>query len=300
LFDHAVAYRQAAMEVAVDAKTELEIQERLRVVSDITTVIEMLAESGALLDNAEGGARYLGLLKHFAAWAQFEIPDYHAAHRRREEGVLTRLLGMFSGDGLLAIHEKWDVGFLNLPTGHAGVKHLKELRQSLRSRVCSLLLSRLALPLGMEMFWGDSWTRTKNLLFAPSSPVFKDATLRKAFFQLAETAASRPVVAENFLTYLRMLGYGAFDQGITFDRQACRDLLKDHEVIAAVWQAALATPLQPRQVGSLTQTRQKLISTGVPEGLLPRPDWVIASQQLFEMKSAREEPVDDSEIDEEL
>ena len=52
------------------------------------------------------------------------------------------------------------------------------------------------------MFWGDPWQRTKRLLFAPDSPIFREAKDRKAFLALAaETADGQPV-----LTSLRMLG----------------------------------------------------------------------------------------------
>jgi hypothetical protein len=291
LFDHAVEYRQAAMSEAVDAKTEREIQDYLRVVGDITTVLEILAEEGALPDDEEGGARYHRLLKHFGSWAQFEVPEYHAVLRRREEAFLVRLLDVMQGDGLLATYEKWHHEFFALPKGNGFLTFLRDLGEKLEARVSPLLLARLSLSLGMEMFWGDTSRRTKTLLFAAPSPIFSDATLRHTFLRLArDSAAGDPIIAENFLTYLRMLGYAAFGEAMTFDRAGARRLLKDHEVVAAVWAAALTSPLQPRQVGGLAQTRAQLIDAGVPEDLLPRPGWFVAAQALFKSDNSEAAP----------
>jgi len=285
LFDFAVTYRQLAMEHAVDAKTENELQERLRTVADITTILEILAASGALPSDIDGAARYHRLLKHASTWAQFDTPAYHADLRKREMEVLRHFLDLFTGEGLLAIYEQWDqweMGLMSLPGTHPYRAFLSDLRADLEQRAAPVLLSRFTTTEGLEMFWGDHWTRTKRLFFSPDSPIFRDAKHRTAFLSLAQdSAATNPVVAENFLTYLRMLGYAAFGEAMTFDRQAARALITDHDVVAAIWQAALTTPLQPRQVGSMAQTREQLITAGVPDACLPRPSWFIAAQQLF-------------------
>lgn len=285
LFDFAVTYRQLAMDHAVDAKTEAELQERLRRVADITTILEILAAAGALPPDIDGAARYHRLLKHVSTWAQFDTPAYHADLRRREAEVLCHFLGLFTGEGLLAIYEQWgqwEMGPMTLPGTHPYRAFLRDLQADLEQRAAPVLLSRFTTAEGLEMFWGDQWVRTKRLLFSPESPIFRDAKHRMVFLLLAqESAATSPVVAENFLTHLRMLGYAAFGDAMTFDRQASRALIEDHDVVAAVWQAALTTPLQPRQVGSIAQTREQLIAAGVPDTRLPRPSWFIAAQQLF-------------------
>lgn len=285
LFDYAVTYRQLAMENAVDAKTEPEIQDRLQTVDDITTVLEILAADGALPSDDDGAARYHRLLKHVSSWAQFDTPAYHGDLRKREQGVLRRFLDLFDGDGLLAIYEQWDqweMGLMSLPATHPYREVLRHLRTDLEQRAAPILLSRFTIVEGFGMFWGDRWTRTKRLLFAPDSPIYRDAKHREAFLRLAqESTTSTPVLADNFLDHLRMLGYAAFGEAMTFDRQAARALVDDHDVVGAVWQAAMAIPLQPRQVGSMAQTRDKLIEAGVPEASLPRPAWFIAAQELF-------------------
>jgi hypothetical protein len=273
------------MEHAVDAKTENELQERLRTVADITTILEILAASGALPSDIDGAARYHRLLKHASTWAQFDTPAYHADLRKREMEVLRHFLDLFTGEGLLAIYEQWDqweMGLMSLPGTHPYRAFLSDLRADLEQRAAPVLLSRFTTTEGLEMFWGDHWTRTKRLFFSPDSPIFRDAKHRTAFLSLAqESAATNPVVAENFLTHLRMLGYAAFGEAMTFDRQAARALITEHDVVAAIWQAALTTPLQPRQVGSMAQTREQLIAAGVPDVRLPRPSWFIAAQELF-------------------
>jgi hypothetical protein len=284
LFDFSVTYRQLAMNAAVDAKTEPEIQERLQIVANITTILEILAEAGALPSDTDGAARYHRLLEHLSSWAHFDTPSYHAGLRAREKEMLRRFLDPLAGEGLLALCEqwdRWDTGLMSLSGTHTYRTFLRDLRAEIEQRAAPVLLSRFTMSDGLEMFWGDQWIHTKRLLFSPDSPIFQDAVHRKTFFALHESAATNPAVSENFLTYLRMLGYGAFGEASTFDQRACRELINDHDVLAAVWQAAMAIPLQPRQVGSMAQTREHLITAGIPEARLPRPPWFVAAQQLF-------------------
>lgn len=285
VFDFSITNRQMALEYAVDAKTEVEIQERLRTVANITTIMELLSEMGALTSDAEGASRYHRFLKHISSWAQFVVPAYHAAMRTREREIARRFLKFYVGEGLLAIHEQWDqweMELLSLPATHPHRAFLRDLRTEVEQLAAPILLGRFSTPEGFEMFWGDTWLRTKRMLFAQDSPIFRDVEHRKAFLALAaESAGGKPVLAENFLTHLRMLGYAAFGEALTFDRQAARALVDDHEVVAAIWEAAMAIPLQPRQVGSMAQTRDELIAAGVPDEKLPRPSWFTAARELF-------------------
>ena len=288
MFELAIAVRQMVMEVAVDAKTDESIRAHLTNVGHITTILEMLASAGALTSDSDGASRYLRLLQHVSVWAHFDTPAYHRDLRERERDVLIRMLTSFSGDGLLAIYEKWDPFEAGLTVGadHPHRAFLRVLEQTLAGHIVLLLLDRLRVPDGMNMFWGNTWMRVKTLLFSPESPIFRDATNRAGFLRLARVADSSSDIAGNFHTYIRMLGYGAFGEATTFDRRACRAMLADHELIEAVWNAAIAIPLQPRQVGAMAETREKLIEAGVPENHLQVPEWFIAAQNLF----ARERP----------
>jgi hypothetical protein len=293
LFDFAVTYRQVAMEVAVDAKTEPEIQSRLRTVTDVSRIIDILAGLGALPSNADGAARFHRLLKHVSSWAQFEIPEYHADLRARERESLRRFLDLFAGEGLLAIYEQWDqweLGLMALPKEHSYFAFLRELKADIQRRSSPVLLGRFEVSEGLGMFWGDQWLRTKRLLFAADSPVFSAGEYREKFLALAgQSTPQNPVLAENFLTHLRMLGYAVFGEAMTFDRQAARVLIDDHEVVGAIWQASIAIPLQPRQVGTLARTREQLIEEGVPASCLSMPPWFVAAQQLFATSRNEEE-----------
>ncbi len=292
LFDFAITYRQMVLEHAIAAKTAVQIQERLRTVADITTIFEVLSDMGALSSDADGATRYHGFLKHISSWAQFVVPAYHADMRTREQEIARRFLDFFASEGLLAIYEQWDqwdMGLLSLPAAHPHRAFLRDLRTDVEQRAAPILLERFTAAEGLEMFWGDTWARTKRLLFAADSPVFRDMEHRKEFLTLAaESTAGKPILTENFLTYLRMLGYAAFGEALTFDRQAARALINDHELIAAIWEAAIAIPLQPRQVGSMAQTRDELIAAGVPEDKLPRPSWFTAAQELFATQTSED------------
>jgi len=293
LFDYAVDYRQLAMNVAVETTTEHDIRERLRAVADITRILEILAELGALPSNTDGAARYHRFLKHVSSWAQFDTPEYHNNLRQREKEILYGFVDCFEGEGVLAVYEQWDqweIGLMSLPETHPFRAFLRELRAHLELRAAPVLLSRFTMPEGIAMFWGDSWSRTKRLLFRSDSPIFHNVEQRQRFLLLAQDSATKnPAVSDNFLTYLRMLTYGAFGEATTFDRQGCRALIDDHEIVASVWKAALIIPLQPREVGSIAQHRGQLVGAGVPEVLLPRPSWFKAAQQLFSTTEHRDE-----------
>lgn len=286
LFEFAIKYRHWAMEVAIDVKTEPEIQKRLRPVADITTIMEILARMGALPSDNDGAARFHRFLNHVSSWAQFGVPDYHANLRAREQCMLREFLEQFTGEGLLAVYEQWEQGepgFITRPTNNSNDAFLRDLKAKVQQRAAAVLLDLFTLPEGLEMFWGNRWMWTKRLLVASDSPIFRGEH-RITFLALAlESTDAKPVLVDNFFTHLRMLGYAAFES------QAARALIEDHGVVAAVWKAALGIVLQPRQVGSLAQTRARLIGSGVPEALLPLPSWFVAAQQLFDTNQKNKE-----------
>jgi hypothetical protein len=96
--------------------------------------------------------------------------------------------------------------------------------------------------------------------------------------RLAEAAARTavdPVAHGNFLSYLRLLRFGALQPGGPFCMDHCRTLLADREFTALLWSAAVARPLNLRTVGALRENREEMIQKlGIPRDAFSRPKWL--------------------------
>jgi hypothetical protein len=144
-----------------------------------------------------------------------------------------------------------------------------------------MLLGKFEERDGLDAYWAVGNTiGGKGALFTPGSP-FHSASARKRLAKIGRRGKKDDAVHLNFVTYFRMLTYGAFKEGGSFVQKDCRELLHDVELVTIVWSAAVGRPTNPRIAGSLRDDRQSIIATGVPESALPLPDWLRRLEKAF-------------------
>ncbi len=160
---------------------------------------------------------------------------------------------------------------------HEGSQALQELRTSLmesfEDAAVSLALERFVLPDGVDLFWGrNEYGPEKHVAFNPDSKFHAEAG-RQRLVETADRAAEETTVQLNFLTYLRMLLYGAQGGAHSFNTDQCRTLLMDTRLIEPVWAAAVAAPLNPRVVGSVRKQIAEAHEAGIQLPDLEKPHW---------------------------
>ena len=135
------------------------------------------------------------------------------------------------------------------------------------------LSARFARPRGIADLWGrDRHLGFKWLLFRGSSEFFQRGG-RDAIRRAASEAAVDPEVQKNFLEFLRLLALALKGEMPVVSPEEADDIAKDREMIAEVWQAATATPLQPRMQGSMNDVRRTIAESCGSEEQLPLPSW---------------------------
>lgn len=114
------------------------------------------------------------------------------------------------------------------------------------------------------------------MLEAPASRFYDEAGIAR-LVQILSKASDSAVVHENAVQYLELL-VDALDHKGRFCRYEDRKVfLGQHaDLVAAIWQAAVAKPSQYRFLNSLREYRTKLIDVAeVPEQSLPNPEWLL-------------------------
>ena len=275
--------RERAWSMAIDADDQEAIRERLYPLGTIDALIrDMGIVLGSFRDGLLGPSHWLLFWKDVIDWDRFtNVPEYLSL--RHDERSLALELASEMTDEDKA--NTW----LQLECSIDFELHLEDLSPPLEElqgtlftifQTCAvnLALERFATPEGVEGFWGrHDQTPEKRVAF-DSESAFHGSEARARLLDTAERAVDDVGIQRNFLTYLRMLLHGA-TEGSSFDRSQCRALLHDRDLLQSVWRAALASPLNPRVVGSLK--RQLLAAehaeiTGIQ---LDRPSWWTAMEE---------------------
>lgn len=274
LFEKLVQWRGNMLDAAAESELESTLQEHLSKANDGLRLIEECFHEGLAVSAKE----WLACFAQAAHWAHFDTPSYYADVRKLERASLARSLDLLGSEESTRVLAQRRL-FFESPTGRTippFTDLTRSLNERLETRAVYVVVSAFLEPNGMERFWGSSGeSPLKWMLFDPESALHQTAKGREAVRDLsAQARAGDAVVQENCRTYLRMLAYGAFEGGGSFPSQKCMQLLKDEELVSALWNAAVVKPLNPRKIGTLLLEREKIIAAGVSDSAMPTPSWV--------------------------
>ena len=286
IWNRLVRGREAAWAAAIDADDVAGIHERLEVLRTIDTIIrEIGVDLKFFSDGILGSSHWMLFWKRVIDWDRFmNLPEYPPL-RKKERSLARELASEMTDEDRaktwiqLLMGPDFGIG----PHGQAPSPPLEELRNALLTAfekcAVELALARFATPEGVGAFWGrGDQTPEKQVSFHPQSAFHRDEA-RVQLRATAERAVDEVGIQRNFLSYLRMLLHGVAEHG-SFDRDQCKELLCDIELLRTVWNAALASPLNPRVVGSLRRDLSKAESTGVLElQKLDFPAWWAAMEK---------------------
>jgi hypothetical protein len=285
LFGEMVDLRDAILDGAADADTESATLERLGHASSATRLLEALLEDfGVLHSGSQDIFLWDRLYSHASKWAGWTRPKYYLKFRDEELDLLrlgTRLLPQhLHGEAYISL-ERREHSHVN-PPSDAFLQIVEEVLTFFIVSVSSSALERFVERGGVNTFWGNgSNAAEKQVAFDPAA-TFHMATYRDQLRAIAARAPHDEVVHQNFLTYLRMLAYGALGGATTFSRSSCRTLFADSDFTRLIWNAAVAQPLNLRTAGSLLKERTQIISElRVPEDILQLPKWLQRMQNEY-------------------
>ena len=269
--------RNREWSTAIDADDQAAIRERLEVVRAIDTLIrEMGAALGLFREGLLGPSHWILFWKGVIDWDRFtNLTEYYALRQEERSLALDLASEMTEEDKANAWLQLQIESRSGLDLHREALSpDLEELQGTLldafETCAVNLALERFAIPDGVEVFWGrHEQTPEKLVAFDPRS-AFHHGEARTSLLGTAERAVDDVGIQRNFLSYLRMLLYGALEGG-SFERSECRALLRDLDLVLSVWQAALASPLNPRVVGSLRS--QLSAAEQVREIALPELDY---------------------------
>jgi hypothetical protein len=288
LFEAAVIFRQeqlghAAEADGVDEHTELMLRAHaaLQLIDALLTGAIQIAS-----DALRTPENFQALLNNALYWISFRTNTSDDLARTEENASLRKLLSadLTHPEAYLDILKPW------APTTDGFDVTQQSLRAELRASLVDLLAPRVAQQ-ALQLFEIDGGIRRlsehnrlmsfKYMLLDSKSTLYSEP-FRTAYLSMFEQAGENPVVHQNCIQFfelvLRALGYALGDIYI----QDFSKAPSDHPFVQKLWSSVVARPLQYRTQSHILEGREKLISAGVLEDLLPIPDWLAG--RLSEMR----------------
>ena len=278
LFTRVIALREEFIDSATEAAAEdgvLRYCDKAIAAGDL--VAELLVRQGGIRAAGLDAATWTLLFRHLAKWAAWRTPDYYIPLRDQEQQLLASAAENLPEDLQLQV----------LPTLMSAVDaagdavagefatEVRAIRDEFSASVAERLLHRFSEQDGVEALWNPTRSIERDFATHADSP-FHSEVMRARLATLAKDAAENAVVHDNFLSYLRMLRFGALQAGGPFSTQECRRLLADRAFTSMLWSAAVARPLNLRTVGTLRENREQMIEQlGIPPDAFKRPNWLL-------------------------
>lgn len=279
-----IELRQDQLHRAADTDLEEKLKERLRIADGLLEILKVLiVDLKVFRSDILAVDSWDQIFKHFASWSHFAKPDYYQEVREKERDLLRNTLFTMSPALQSMILDQW-LSQIDPPRGKSEAFNIlvSELRDTLEQTTSEQLLRSFESPDGIETFWAiDLHAKGKAVLFGAGSCFHQKHEFRNRLKKVSQRSSLETEIQQNFLTYFRMLCYGAYKMGSSFPREECRLLLQDAELLQLVWTAAVAQPLNPRIFGSLREDKRNLPELGISLDLLPTPLWWQRLEQEF-------------------
>jgi hypothetical protein len=277
LVDGIIDTRHNLLSHLIDQEIESELKEGLSFVQFLTECLKFISiELNGYKNSLLPVDCWFSMFKHFSSWAHFGTFRYYEDLRKREREILLETAKDMPIEMQLKIIESGvldtDFDIQNKPDAFNEL--IKAINNIIESTITATFLKDFENPEGIEGFWAiDYHSRGKRFLFSKESVFHSDFKYRSKLKEISAKAGVNLEIQRNFLTYFRMLNYGASGRGGTFSQKDCQALLNDYELLKIIWSACVIKPLNPRVAGSLNRERENLLRQGIPEEVLETPKW---------------------------
>ena len=276
VFRASLELRGALLDAADDAEFAEDAAAAMAQADEATALLRSQIDDLRLFDRRILGAEsWIALFHHLLKWCRVHRQSEYADLRRAELRLLEESALALPTDTQLAVLETNALGSFRRVGDEPAVfiKAAERLESQFATKGAGVLLERFTRPEGLDAFWGiELHLKGKHHLFDAASP-FHAAAARRQLKAVAGQAREQVEVQKNFITYFRMLCYGAFEGRGSFPRIECRQLLKDRTLVRTVWKAAVAQPVSARIAAPLRSYRETLLQTGILASDLLLPAW---------------------------
>ena len=285
LFRQIVKLRESLLGWVVETDAEDEILERLSKVSSATEMLMRVLESLKPFQIGNLGAlEWKELFVHITRWSKWRRPEYYIKTREDELELLKCAAEFVSPEMMNQIFMiLWKLdSYGRRDFSEELLRQIEEIKNRFGRDLAESVIQRFSRPEGIRAFWGESAFQAEKVIAFDPNSVFHRLEYRKRMIELAAKAPTDKVVHENFLTYFQMLTYGATQGEGSFSYSDCQALLRDQGFSIAIWEAAVARPLNLRTVGSLRERIESLKRTfGSEIALFRLPAWFQAMEDKY-------------------
>lgn len=267
IFDAICDDRQKHLSAAAETQSVEELDVEARKAGALLLMADQFLDGGKRLTVK----RFSKLWGQCRSWIGFRKNPPDAAMRDAELALIKRLARIAAPATGIEIFETLNPSYSYpdiIEGGDQRRKATEELTRILAPHVMDAAVSSLRTPGGIRRVSEPKRFRSiVELLFTPSSMLWKER--RTEVLELIRSGHDDLTVYENCREYLLLLE-DAFEyrsQIISFNWAEA--LAKDREIVEAIWKIATSRPIQYRMQIAYLRTRQKLISYGADEGILP-------------------------------
>ena len=137
------------------------------------------------------------------------------------------------------------------------------------------------------MFDYKELNRPRELFLDAEGALWK-SDLRSPLVDLFEHATTNKNIQQNAHSLLRIGVEGGWAE-CAVRQDTLNKLLSQVRVAVAVWNAAIATPIQYRLLQATRQSRAHLVRLGISNDLLAFPDWLKRGEERDDQATGKEE-----------
>jgi hypothetical protein len=152
-------------------------------------------------------------------------------------------------------------------------------KQAFVEKAVADVLSRFRAANGvMELLKGEAPASSTRLLLDMDSKLWEAGTVLSPMETLLREAGQIPEVQKNAWR-LMDIASGRHEISLAIDLRELQAVLRNERAVIALWNAAVAQPLQYRMLSETRSIRRRVIDNGVEEALLPFPDWLHTGEE---------------------
>lgn len=292
LFNIIIDFRLNVLGEAADKKLESERIGLVKNALDALILLRLLSfDLGCFISETPilNENNFESALRMVMQWFHFLNADDYLELREAEKDYLVDICKLTSCDvaKFLNITKPWNIsrsiqGFAKEKTDLL----YQSLDEILSKRVAEKIINRFERAGGIdELLPENEYISEKYVLFRHKSP-FWEGSFRLKFLELSDKAQKDIDIQNNFIELLVMLSsYISYGSGI-FSKADIEEIIRDKEIFAAIWGAALSSPIQPRFFGEIMKA--KIRCEKIMPYVLDIPEWGKLMEKEF-MESSQEQ-----------
>jgi hypothetical protein len=276
LFGTVVIDREQLLSRAAESGPESELVEAVKTSDVCLSMMKMLISE---LQGFSGESPFLvasdfvKMFHQFSKWAHFTNHPAYVQARAGEADALKLAAQEASKNAVEILDElkAWDP--LRGPMVKEAQVLMDRLVDELIPGVIGELRDRFTRKDGINSLWGhDRHSVEKWILFRRDGGFYSEGGLE--FLRvIVGRAKTDMMIHANLFQFVLILGHALRDGLKALGPSELHPLASDKEIIPLIWQGVVSNRLQPRIIGSLRETRARLIALLGREELLPVPKW---------------------------